>query len=626
MRVLLLSLSLLIAVASAAIIDDSFVYTDRPLDAVPSQWTHHGRVSDVFSGDAPVTSFYLALPQRDVKGLHDKLMEVSNPMHPTYSQWLSAEDVKQFVASDRVDVDAVLNFLKHDGESTGLIAAELSPAGDSILITATTDYIESKFHTEMHAFTYNKGPDTVFDLKHVGPLYLPNELKKSVEMVFGITNFHPRQKGPAVVKMAEGGNTVGAGGALTNTPISMRALYNMTDADVATLADSQEAFAEANGKEGFGRVSLAQFQALNNFENNTVRHVLGSGAGGYSGRYNDGEANLDIEMLTTLGKGAETNFFIMSGSVGWMYEYTQEIANGTVISEVHSISYGFDEVDQCKKGYYYSECKKYSIHGYVEYIERTNTEFMKLTSQGQTFVDASGDAGVAGDGSDCYDGKSVPEYPETCPYMIIVGSTVAVAGSGPTLNTTGWSDIPICQKTNCNPNTDLEATMTSNYGGFDSGGGFSFVTPMPSWQTTAVQAYFNSGVTLPDASSYNATNRAFPDVAAIGGSVAVIENPGGGVNLIGGTSASTPEFAGMITTLNSARKAAGKSTLGFVNPLIYEMGANCPSCYFDVSSGFNGQYASCKNAGFTATQGWDAVTGWGHMNYGAWKEYVLGLP
>ena len=48
------------------------------------------------------------------------------------------------------------------------------------------------------------------------------------------------------------------------------------------------------------------------------------------------------------------------------------------------------------------------------------------------------------------------------------------------------------------------------------GGGFSVYTPLPSWQAKQVTAYLNSKVPLPPSSYYNCSNRAYPDVSALG--------------------------------------------------------------------------------------------------------------
>ena len=58
---------------------------------------------------------------------------------------------------------------------------------------------------------------------------------------------------------------------------------------------------------------------------------------------------------------------------------------------------------------------------------------------------------------------------------------------------------------------------------------------------------------------FNEQGRAFPDVAAMGDNVAIVYQ--GGTYLIGGTSASCPIFASVISLINDRLIAAGKSPL-----------------------------------------------------------------
>ena len=63
--------------------------------------------------------------------------------------------------------------------------------------------------------------------------------------------------------------------------------------------------------------------------------------------------------------------------------------------------------------------------------------------------------------------------------------------------------------------------------------------------------------------------RGYPDFSAIGDNVVIINN--GAPTLIGGTSASAPTFAAIINRINEERIAAGKSTVGFVNPTLVRL-------------------------------------------------------
>lgn len=254
--------------------------------------------------------------------------------------------------------------------------------------------------------------------------------------------------------------------------------------------------------------------------------------------------------------------------------------------KVISISYGGSEADLP-----------------ISYQRRQCAEFMKLGAMGVSVVVSSGDSGVAGRGGDptpsnCLgtDGKIfAPDFPASCPYLTAVGGTEVPSGAS--------------------PQDHKEQAVTR----FPSGGGFSNIYKAPEYQTQAVADYFarakpsylsyesvdNSSFGV-NKGIYNRIGRGYPDVAAVGDKV-VIYNRGIPVS-IGGTSASAPVFAGILTRINEERLAAGKPTVGFVNPLIYAH----PEAFFDVTEGTN---PGCDTDGFSAAVGWDPVTGLGTPNY-----------
>jgi len=111
--------------------------------------------------------------------------------------------------------------------------------------------------------------------------------------------------------------------------------------------------------------------------------------------------------------------------------------------------------------------------------------------------------------------------------------------------------------------------------------------------------------------------RAYPDISAIGLKVVTVwlNNTYG----VGGTSASTPIVAGIVTLLNEARIAAGKGPIGFLNPTLYKH----PEAFNDITVGGN---PGCGTAGFKCAPGWDPVTGLGTPIYPKLKEIFLSLP
>lgn len=147
-----------------------------------------------------------------------------------------------------------------------------------------------------------------------------------------------------------------------------------------------------------------------------------------------------------------------------------------------------------------------------------------------------------------------------------------------------------------------------------SGGGFSNYFARPSWQNDTVNQWLataNLSVLYPYYQFSNTTNatqlgagsgggvfnglgRAYPDVAALAMNITVFQ--GGNPGLGSGTSASTPIFAAMITRINEERLKAGKSTVGFINPVLY---ANADA-FNDI---VDGDADGCLGRGFSAMKG-----------------------
>lgn len=152
-----------------------------------------------------------------------------------------------------------------------------------------------------------------------------------------------------------------------------------------------------------------------------------------------------------------------------------------------------------------------------------------------------------------------------------------------------------------------------------SGGGFSNVFELPSYQSDAVTNYLTKYPPPYSSAIYNNSGkaRAYPDVSALGLKLATVWL--GKAYGVGGTSASTPLFAGIVTLLNEARMDAGKGPVGFLNPVMYAH----PEAFNDITVGGN---PGCGTPGFQCQPGWDPVTGLGTPNYPKLKEVFLNLP
>lgn len=298
-------------------------------------------------------------------------------------------------------------------------------------------------------------------------------------------------------------------------------------------------------------------------------------------------------MLLTAHQEVETtqskykNFQLFRNSVNRIsYDpvYANEACGTYSPAAVFSISYGYDEIDFP-----------------ASYLQRQCNEYMKLGLAGSTILYSSGDSGVAGGGGVCCynegctgqlvtgensrSGTFNPSWPGTCPYITSVGATQVKSGASVT------STSP------------EEACATVIY----SGGGFSNVFPIPSYQASAVASYFANHKPSYTAKQYNNTQatRGYPDVSANGAYYESVVD--GTLQPVFGTSASSPTFGSIITLINNERANAGKSSVGFINAVIYEN----PSAFNDITSGTN---PGCGTNGFSAVTGWDPVTGLGILS------------
>ncbi|EDQ89292.1 uncharacterized protein MONBRDRAFT_32487 [Monosiga brevicollis MX1] len=178
-----------------------------------------------------------------------------------------------------------------------------------------------------------------------------------------------------------------------------------------------------------------------------------------------------------------------------------------------------------------------------------------------------------------------PSWPASSPWVTAVGATRFVGEAG-------------------------SEQMASDQ--FGSGGGFSFrfSNANATWQQKVVAAYVAQGRSLanfPPANSFPATGRATPDVSGLGEGYQVYVN--GEVEPVGGTSASCPMFAALISLINEERLAAGKPQMGYLNPFLYQNS----DAFTDIVKGTNaiGRGGEQLKYGFAAAEGWDAATGLG---------------
>jgi len=363
------------------------------------------------------------------------------------------------------------------------------------------------------------------------------------------------------------------------TPSFLRKLYNAENAvAAANTTNIQSCVSFLN--QYYSPSDLSKFfqKYANSAKVRTPKAVIGPNHAGNPGI----ECSLDTQYIMGVGRDVPTIFYSTAGQqpgnpgnepfLVWL----SNVANMTDadVPKTFSVSYGDNEPS-------------------VEfgYAQRVNAEFQKAGLRGISIMFSSGDGGVAGgQSSPCQQGKFIPTFPAGSPWVTAVGGT------------TGRS---------------LGALKTASF----SSGGFSDRWARPSWQDAAIKGYFASSPSgLPGKSHYNQTGAGIPDVAAQGENFQVFD--GGFAQPVAGTSCSSPTFTGIVSLLNEARLVAGKSTLGYLNQVIYKQWG--PQGLFnDVTKGDN---PGCGTRGFPATKGWDPVTGFGSPDYAKLVKAALALP
>jgi subtilase family serine protease len=210
--------------------------------------------------------------------------------------------------------------------------------------------------------------------------------------------------------------------------------------------------------------------------------------------------------------------------------------------------------------------------------------FKQMAAQGQSFYDASGDAGA-------FVGNV--QFPSDSPSITQVGGTTMTDGSAPSYP---W-ESEVVWDWDSGPNVSAANAISSS-------GGISTYYAIPSWQTN-ISMTANLGST---------TMRNFPDVAANADNCYFYTDNGEPSGGWGGTSFAAPLWAGLTALMNQQAAASGRPPVGFLNPALYALaaGTNYTNFFHDITSG-NNIWKSSPNK-FYAVAGYDLCTGLGTMN------------
>eukprot|EP00937_MAST-01D_sp_MAST-1D-sp2_P005247 g5247.t1 len=535
-------------------------------------------------GDADAS--FIALLRHPVEALawlEQAYAARTSPSSPLYRTWLAAADVKERLAPSPRDVRDALAWLARRGarleRNLGDALRLRAPAGS--LRAAPADPPPAS----IELLVRGSAPPSRWSAPRLPPPVLP---------------------APSVAPQTLWRLYGGLGPALQPSPVALVQFGVCTD----TVSDTQVFCADAGLQcTGFGASS-----------------VLGNQSAGAAGSGQCIEAGLDAQMalgaspaLAAIVDGRGTDF--IDWALRWFEDGADANATAAGVPGIASVSHGKTE-------------KKVTL----EWATRLNTELMKLGLLGRAVFAASGDKGANGvvSGGACEAGAFVAAFPASSPYVTAVGGTELPPNASDAMAPA--ERPPLCADAAARSGAGLcaagrtrEQATSLDVSGFGSGGGFSRWWPRPAYQDGVVRAYLSAAATLPPAALFNASGRAFPDVAAVGGQTLLVTDgvPWAG----GGTSAAAPIFATVWAAMDAlARNCSGGRPLGPATPLLYQMAADRPECFTDITKGDNrcpygprwqGQAIDCATChGFDARAGWDPVTGIGTPRPACMLDYV----
>jgi subtilase family serine protease len=507
--------------------------------------------------------------------LEKLLAEQQDRTSANYHRWLTPEQYADRFGVNAKELQPVLVWL----QSQGLTISHVARSRNWLTVSGTAKDVEAAFHTQIHHF-YVDGEEHYASITEPS---VPAEFEPLVRGILGLDDFHPKapRHRTTSAPMSHGN---GSAPRITNSDGS----HNLGPGDIATIYDITRLY--QMGFNGYGQKivvigqsdinlsDIASFQANFLLPYNAPILVLYGDDPGMGSSDNEEEADLDIEWVGAVAQQA-TIIYVYSTDAPMAAEYAISEALAPIVS------------------YSIGACETTESEAMLNSAESTAQQG---DVQGITWVVSAGDAGAAGcdrPSSLAKMGVAV-EFPADVPEVTAVGGTMFNDSGGVYWNP---SYSPYESALSYIPE------VAWNESTFDalaaSGGGLSTYFSQPSWQV-------GPGV-------HNWGWRGVPDVAL---DAAYLHDPyviftQGQMETVGGTSAATPVFAGMLALLNQS-EGTGQ---GNINLNLYRLAQT--NVFHDITSGSN--IVPCQlgtpdcttgSFGYSAGIGYDLVTGLGSID------------
>jgi pseudomonalisin len=496
-----------------------------------------------------------------------------DPHSPFYRQWLTPESFAERFGVSPNDIGRIVSWLGAQGFSID----EIPAGGRTIVFSGAAAQVEAAFHTPIHRYLVHGE----MHLANAGDPRIPEAL---AGVVAGVATLHDFRRQPMHSLMQPAPQFSYGGG-----------YYYLAPGDFATIYDVVSLY--ASGINGAGQtiaivarcnIPMSDVQTFRqNFglpANNPTIVVNGTDPGIISGDELT-EADLDVQWSGAVAPQATVDFVVSAST---------NSTDGVDLSAQYIVSNNLAPVMSTSFG----SCEQYMGSDLTFY----SNLWQQAAAQGITALISSGDSGAAGcdsgGESQATGGLGVNGLCSS-PYSVCVGGTEFNEGSNPgqywlSGNASNWSSalgyIPemVWNDSGSNGGSGLWA----------GGGGASAYYSKPTWQSAP-------GVPADG-------QRDVPDVSLAAslhdGYLLIFE---GGLYYVGGTSAASPSFAGLMALVNQQTGARqGNANTSFY-ALAALQGVGGLSYFHDIVVGNNSVPGL---TGFNAVPGYDQASGLGSVD------------
>jgi subtilase family serine protease len=536
--------------------------------------------------------------------LEQLLAEQQDVSSPRYHAWLTSDQFGDQFGVAGQDLDVVTAWLA----SAGFQVTEIARGRRTIEFRGAAGDVERAFHTEIHTYDL----DGERHIANSTDISIPEALAPVVAGVASLHNFQARPMHHMVraAPGARGGpseapapQTDLGNGAHGISPNDFAAIYDVSSLWSANYDGTGQSIAVL-GKTDIKLSDVAGFRAMFGLPPNAPQIIVNGNDPGDVGGILETEADLDVEWSGAVAKGATIKYVVSASTLA---------SDGVTLAAEYAVNNNLAPVITVSFGL----CEAWA----GMYNQVYNALWQQAAAQGISVFVATGDSGSAGCDTP---GLTTPaQYGfgvnglGSSPYNVAVGGTEFNDTASPSTYWNSSNSSNLASAKGYIPEVVWNESSYSGVGAtgnnlYAAGGGASNQWPKPAWQTGA-------GVTA-------GTFRLVPDVSltAAGHDGYLIEQEGG-LYQVGGTSASTPSFAGIMAILDQYTGARN----GNPNAKLYSLAASTPAAYHDITAGSNavpcaGGTAGCsaglpatnvgKVTGYSAGPGYDPATGLGSVD------------